>query len=256
MDSFAADGAGPGHTTGADDKWQDADAGQHYAGSRWRSSRAALRDPMLVDRILARHGVRPSLRPILDAPCGTGRLRPMLERRGLRYVGVDLSPAMLGEARAGGAPALVQAHVARLPFQDESFDVVVCCRLLHHLHERAELESTIGELVRVSHRLVIASFWDAASLHAWRRRVGLRRSEGPRGRRAIGKRELRELFADAGADVLGFHHSFRFVAQQAFAVAIKRARVPGAAPRAVDLRARILDLRLGSAGGSLGQAPI
>jgi len=32
-------------------------------------------------------------------------------------------------------------------------------------------------------------------------------------------------FADAGAEVIGFHHSLRFVSQQAFAVALKGARV-------------------------------
>jgi len=239
----------------ADGKWRDAQAGLRYAAQRWRDPRAAARDPLLIERILARHGVRPGLRPVLDAPCGTGRLGPMFERRGLRCVGLDLSAPMLGEAQRGSGAVLVQGSVTRLPFADDSFDVVVCCRLLHHLHERSELETAIGELVRVAHRLVIASFWDAASLHALRRRMGLRRGEGPRGRRAIQKGELAALFSAAGAEVVGFHHSFRFVSQQAFAVAHKRARVPGDARRA-DLRTRLLDLGLPRADGTLGQSPV
>jgi SAM-dependent methyltransferase len=231
----------------------DADAGSRYARGRWKSPRAAQRDPVLVDRILTRYGTRPTLRPVLDAPCGTGRLRPMLERRGLRYVGLDLSPSMLGEARGAAAPSLVQGSVARLPFRDESFDVVVCCRLLHHLDEH-ELEPVLSELARVAHRLVVASFWDAASLHALRRRVGLRKSEGERGRRAVEKRLLRELFARSGADVVGFHHSFRFVAQQAFVVALKRA--PVGVPARAAARARIGTLELDPRGGALGQAPV
>lgn len=261
----------------ADSKWLDDDAGKHYSGARWKSPRAALRDPMLVERILARHGVRPSLRPILDAPCGTGRLRGVLERRGLRYVGIDVSSAMLREANAVGSSSghpsgdFVRGSVAHLPFRDESFDVVVCCRLLHHLHDEDELQQAVNELVRVSHRLVIASFWDSASLHAWRRRVGLRRGEGPHGRRAISKRDLRALFENAGAGVLGFHHSFRFVSQQTFAVAARRVPVEASERESVDLRTRLLDLTLdplgggargplgagaGGASGSLGQAPV
>jgi SAM-dependent methyltransferase len=100
-------------------KWEDVGAGVRYASQRWKNSRAALRDPLLVDRILDRHSVRPSLRPILDAPCGTGRLRGVLERRGIRYVGIDVSPAMLEEARHGSDSGLCRAAVERLPFRDD-----------------------------------------------------------------------------------------------------------------------------------------
>jgi SAM-dependent methyltransferase len=236
------------------DKWQDEDAGARYALQRWRDPRAALRDPMLVERILDRYGVRPSLRPVLDVPCGTGRMRSVLERRSMRYVGVDVSMSMLREAQRFAGDGLMQAAVERLPFQDESFEVVVCCRLLHHLQEPEQIEAVVQELVRVSHRLVIASFWDSASLHALRRRVGLRRSEGSRGRRAVSKRTLRHIFESAGAEVIGFHHSLRFVSQQTFAVAVKRAPVDVRARQRKSLRSRLLDIDLDAAPGSLGQA--
>jgi SAM-dependent methyltransferase len=235
-------------------KWQDEDAGARYALHRWRDPRAALRDPMLVERILDRHGVRPSLRPVLDVPCGTGRLRSVLERRAMRYVGVDASLPMLREAQRFEDGGLMQASIERLPFLDDSFDVVVCCRLLHHLHEPEQIEAVVQELLRVSHRLVIASFWDSASLHALRRRVGLRRAEGPNGRRAVSKRTLRHVFESAGAEVIGFHHSLRFVSQQTFAVALKRAPVDARARPVKSLRSRLLDMDLDSRPGSLGQA--
>jgi ubiquinone/menaquinone biosynthesis C-methylase UbiE len=239
---------------GVQDKWQDDDAGARYALQRWRNPRAALRDPMLVERILARYGVRPGLKPVLDAPCGTGRMRGVLERRGMRYVGIDVSLPMLVEARRFSDGGLMQAQVERLPFQADAFDVVVCCRLLHHLQDPEELESVVRELVRVSYRMVIASFWDSASLHALRRRVGLRRTEGPRGRHSIAKRTLRRIFDAAGAEVVGFHHSFRYVSQQAFVVAHKRAPVDERARNVMTLRSRLLDLDLNPASGSLGQA--
>lgn len=241
-------------TSGVLHKWQEVGAGVRYASERWKSSRAALRDPLLVERILERHSVRPALRPILDAPCGTGRLRGVLERRGMRYVGIDVSPSMLDEARHGSPSGLCLAAVERLPFRDDSFDVVICCRLLHHIHEPDALQSIVHELVRVSYRMVIASFWDSASLHAWRRRVGLRRREGPSGRHAMSKRNLRRIFRAAGADVIGYHHSLRFVSQQAFVVALKRAPVDERARNVKTLQSRILDLDIEGASGSLGRA--
>ena len=227
------------------------------AGARGRNPRGALRDPMLVERIFDRHGVRPSLRPILDAPCGTGRLRGVLERRGMRYVGVDVSSAMLREARGGergDVSGLCMGVVDRLPFKDDAFDVVVCCRLLHHLDDEETVDCVVRELTRVSYKLVIASFFDAASLPALRRRVGLRRSEGPRGKYALSKRSLRKMFEAAGAEVVGFHHSFRFVSQQAFVVAQKRAPADERAREMQSLRGRFADIDIARASGSLGRA--
>lgn len=235
-------------------RWQGDDAGARYAIRRFRDPRAALRDPMLVERILDLNGVRPALKPVLDVPCGTGRLRGVLERRGMRYVGVDVSPAMLSEAAASGDASLVLADAERLPFADDSFDVVVCCRLLHHLQDEEVLESVVRELVRVSARMVIASFWDSGSWHAWRRRVGLRRGEGPRGRRAVSKRALRRVFDESGAGIVDFHHSFRFVSQQTFAVALKRAPVADREPAARSARERLFELDLPRATGDLGPA--
>jgi SAM-dependent methyltransferase len=238
-------------------KWLAPEAGAQYTGERWKSTRAAQRDPLLVDRILERYAARPGLKPVLDVPCGTGRLRPVFERRGLRYVGVDLSTSILAEAGKGdhagdGATSLLAADVERLPFRDDAFDLVVCCRLLHHLHDPGEIASVVAELTRVTHRLVIASFWDSASLHALRRRVGLRRSEGATGRRAVGKRLLRTLFRESGAEVVGFYHSFRFVSQQTFVVAQKRAPAEARLFATARISRDVLDLPLQRAPGTLG----
>jgi ubiquinone/menaquinone biosynthesis C-methylase UbiE len=236
------------------DKWRGDGAGARYALQRWRDPRAALRDPMLVERILDLHGVRPGLRPVLDAPCGTGRMRGVLERRGMRYVGIDVSLPMLLEAGRSTDGGLIQAEVERLPFADDAFDIVVCCRLLHHLQDMESIEGVVRELARVSYRMVIASFWDAASLHALRRRVGFRRPEGPGGRRAVSKRQLRRIFDAAGAPIVGFHHSFRFVSQQAFVVALKRAPVDEAARQTRKIETRLFDIDLARTPGTFGQA--
>lgn len=197
------------------EKWSSTEHAQHYGDQRWKNARAAGRDPKIVATILARHGVRGR---ILDAPCGTGRLVSTLDELTDGYVGSDVSFDMLSSSPAD---ARVVASVDRLPFADNAFDVVVTCRLLHHVHERQQRVTILRELERVSSRLVVASFWDASSWQALRRRVGLRAYEGPRGRRAMSKTQLASELDAASLSLLGFHHSFRFVSQQTFVVAEK-----------------------------------
>ena len=152
---------------------------------------------------------------MLDIPAGTGRLTPALARTGARTVAADRSPTMLAEVE--GAARLL-ADVRRLPFPGGAFDATVCCRLLHHL-EPDQRRAAISELVRVTRELVIVSFWDAGSLHAWRRRTGLRRASHPDSRRAVPREAIRADLEAAGARVLGWAASFRFVSPQTFVAA-------------------------------------
>ena len=204
-------------------KWRDRDAGARYGSVRWSSAARRERDPQRIAGLLDRHlarGAAPLPALLLDAPCGAGRLARELGARG-RYVGLDVSPPMLAEARRGRLDgAWLAGDVARLPFRSATFDAVVCCRLLHHLSEAPALEAVLRELVRVSRDLVIVSFWDAGSLPAWRRALfGAKPGEK---RRTIRRALLAELLARAGADVVGWSHSLRFVARQAVAAARKR----------------------------------
>lgn len=201
-----------------EDRWRVPEAGMRYAGGRWRNARAAGRDPRLVARALRRQNRNLAGRHILDMPCGAGRLRPGLEATGARWVGVDVSEEML-RAAAGDR---VRASGWALPFADGTFEAVVCCRLMHHLPEPEQRAALVAELVRVSRDLILASYWEAASLHAWRRRAGLRRAAHPDTRVALPRRELEAHFAACGAEVVDGVHSLRFVSPQAFLVARKR----------------------------------
>lgn len=69
---------------------------------------------------------------IADVGCGPGRDLVALSRRGFSVVGIDLSPAMLRQARARSDAPLVTADMAALPFRAGSFDAAwVCASLLH-----------------------------------------------------------------------------------------------------------------------------
>ena len=103
----------------------------------------------------------------LDAACGAGRLRPLLEENGATWIGVDASSAMLGEAGPG---RVAKARIQSLPFDDGAFDSVVCFRFLHHLPPEAQRE-VVAELARVCRTNLVLSAFHPLSLHGWQRRL-------------------------------------------------------------------------------------
>ncbi len=76
-----------------------------------------------------------SYRSLLDVGCGTGFLIDLLAgRRPARYCGVDLSGEMIRVAEGKNIPGaqFVTGSADRLPYPDESFDIVTCSQSFHH----------------------------------------------------------------------------------------------------------------------------
>lgn len=67
---------------------------------------------------------------ILDAGCGTGLLAKKLEKYG-NVIGVDISPEALKFAKKRGTKAVL-GSVDKLPFKDNSFDVVTSMDVIYH----------------------------------------------------------------------------------------------------------------------------
>lgn len=86
---------------------------------------------------------------VLDVGCGTGRGAVRLVNRGARAVGVDASVDMLAiaSAKAGRSP-FVAGYAQRLPFADESFDVVITLNFLHLFGLEVQHEM-VAEMQRV-----------------------------------------------------------------------------------------------------------
>jgi ubiquinone/menaquinone biosynthesis C-methylase UbiE len=90
---------------------------------------------------------------ILDLGAGTGRFsRFALEFA--RVVAVDISPAMLSEARAKGTPNLIRADACALPFCQDAFDATLLVMVLHQVDD---YRRALRETARVSRRAVIAT---------------------------------------------------------------------------------------------------
>jgi SAM-dependent methyltransferase len=80
---------------------------------------------------------------VLDVGCDKARLKQLVS--GIDYLGVDVS----------GTPDLkVNLEKERLPFEDDSFDCVVCSDVLEHLDN---LHATFAELARVARGHIILS---------------------------------------------------------------------------------------------------
>ena len=78
-----------------------------------------------LDKILRLHG---SSR-VLDYGCGRGRMSAVAARVGHRVVGVDVSAAMLAEARLAGLEALSTTEFAE---SNASYDVLILSHLIEH----------------------------------------------------------------------------------------------------------------------------
>lgn len=76
-------------------------------------------------------------RRILDMGCGTGRFLDFLPQGSAEpAVGLDISPAMLARRPARAHVFFVAADGTLPPFAPGSFDLVICCLLLHESGER------------------------------------------------------------------------------------------------------------------------
>lgn len=90
---------------------------------------------------------------VLDIGCGTGSVTITAARRGASVTGVDITPAMLAQARKNAAVADVEditwqeANARDLPFEDDSFDVTLSS--LGHMYADPP-EQAADELLRVT----------------------------------------------------------------------------------------------------------
>jgi SAM-dependent methyltransferase len=159
---------------------------------------------------LERLRIRPGDR-VLDAGCGEGRHCFGALERGARVVGLDLDRPSL---EAGARPlrnragelnslgAMLQGDAFHLPFQDASFDRVICSEVMEHVHDFRGAARELARVTRPGGTLAV-TIPTATSEHLYLR-LGDDYFESPGGHiRIFRPRTLAEGLAAAGFATVG-----------------------------------------------------
>ena len=92
---------------------------------------------------------------VVDLGCGSGVFTNLLQARGYRCSGVDLSPKLIAIARAQfSGIEFLEGDIERLPFTDASFDGVLLSGVLHHLPERSRCAAEVFRILRPGGKFV------------------------------------------------------------------------------------------------------
>jgi SAM-dependent methyltransferase len=101
-------------------------------------TRELTTDLQILERLVALED-----RDVLDVGCGGGALVRELVGRGARAVGLEISEEQLGHARATGIGRFIVGRAEDLPLPDDSLDVVLFMRSLHHVPESSMLPALV-----------------------------------------------------------------------------------------------------------------
>ncbi len=90
---------------------------------------------------------------VLDVGCGKGFLLYDMMKRlpGLKIKGIDISQYAIDHSKEEIRPFLEVGNAVDLPYEDNSFDLVISINTLHNLY-LFDLEKALQEIVRVSKR--------------------------------------------------------------------------------------------------------
>ena len=155
--------------------------------------------------VLARVGAEPGSR-FLEVGIGTGRIALPFIRAGDAYIGVDLSPAMLGALRDKltadtAPPALACADAMALPFLPSVFDVVLLFHVIHLVDDHLETLAEVRRVLRPTGRVIVS-----VNEHAAQERRDAESGRAPGGAHRVTSRWnaiLTELGVDRGRRARG-----------------------------------------------------
>ncbi len=78
-----------------------------------------------------------NLKSLLDVGCGTGRLVKFFRKKGFTVYGCDTADEAIKMARKNnGRNTIKEAQATRLPFKQQSFDIVSAISLIEHLSKK------------------------------------------------------------------------------------------------------------------------
>jgi ubiquinone/menaquinone biosynthesis C-methylase UbiE len=167
------------------------------------STAKPIRDREALELLVAAAGAGPE-DTVLDVACGPGLVACAFARVARHVTGIDLTPAMLERARTIAADQSLTnvgfqvGDVARLPFADASFSIVVSRFAFHHFVDPGAVLAEMKRVARPGGRIAVADMIaspDPARAEAFHQMEILR---DPSHARALPLSALTQLFAVAG----------------------------------------------------------
>jgi len=163
----------------------------------------------LLQRLIGRISSETPFETALDLPCGYGRLMPLLRRHARHVVEGDWSLPLLKIARGNQradttvreADGYVRATALAMPFANQAFDLILSVRLCHHIREHAERLTYVRELLRISRRWVVFTYFDYHSLKNQLREVR-RKLFGKRPKWTLRASEIEKIADEMGFEVV------------------------------------------------------
>jgi ubiquinone/menaquinone biosynthesis C-methylase UbiE len=110
----------------------------------------------------------PAATSVLEVGSGTGHFARWLNEQGLAAAGLDLSAAMLAQARVLDGTPLVKGDACRLPFADRTFDLVTLITTLEFLERPRQ---ALAEALRVTRQGLLLGVLNRQSLLGVQRRL-------------------------------------------------------------------------------------
>ena len=101
-------------------------------------------------------------RDLLDCGCGTGPMISLLYEKDptKHYTWIDLTPKMIEVAKAKNLEGVnwVVGDCEDLPFEESSFDAVICSNSFHHYPDPQRFFHSVKRVLRPGGRLILQNF--------------------------------------------------------------------------------------------------
>lgn len=142
---------------------------------------------------------------ILDVPCGTGRLSPLILHNGFKWLGADISYEMMEVAREKtskfkNAIGNVRLESEHMPFNSDSIDCVASIRFIYHVPTIEGRIAILREMRRISKKWVIIDYNYPNPVRTLYRRIGYL-VKPPKRKRRLSMREIYDELEAAGLKV-------------------------------------------------------
>ena len=108
---------------------------------------------------------------LLDCGCGTAPMISLLYEKypQKHYTGIDLTPKMIEAARAKNMEGVtfIVGDCENLPFEENSFDAVICCQSFHHYPNVQDFFNSVYRVLKPNGRLILRDMTMSSAPVRW-----------------------------------------------------------------------------------------